>query len=303
MLAKKGTGMQYRTGAGLILSAGLLWSMQGPIISLIDQTGSWALLMWRSVGLLAVLLAYLALQGGVIRQISGLGRAGVIGALGLVLAYSGAIFAFQSTSVARAVLLFSASPFFAAILGRIFLGQKVRPVTWVSILLATLGILWMVQDGLTQNSGNDGLGDLAALGSALGFAIFTVALGRGGAMYPTIALGAFFSILTGAAMAWLLGQTIVTTGGDIGLALFMGVVTLSGGMILFSMGSRVVPAASATLMSLVEVFLAPVWMWMFFGQGIAANTALGGAIVLAAVILNASTSGSAKTNLTLGGQS
>lgn len=283
--------MQYRTGAGLILAAGLLWSMQGPIISLIGHTGSWALLMWRSIGLLAVLLAYLTVQGGALRQIRGLGAAGVIGALGLVLAYGGAIFAFQSTSVAKTVLLFSASPFFAAILGRIFLGQRVRWVTWVSILLATAGISWMVKDSLT---GGSGIGDLAALGSALGFAIFTVALGRGGAMYPTIALGAFFAILAGGAMALILGQPIVTTGGDIGLALFMGMVTLSGGMILFSMGSRVVPAASATLMSLVEVFLAPVWMWMFFGQGISANTAIGGAIVLAAVILNTLGNGARK---------
>jgi DME family drug/metabolite transporter len=73
-------------------------------------------------------------------------------------------------------------------------------------------------------------------------------------------------------------------------------------MILFSMGSRVVPAASATLMSLIEVFLAPVWMWVFFGQGITANIAIGGAIVLAAVILNALSSGRAKTNLTLARQ-
>ena len=283
--------MQYRTGAGLILLAGLLWSMQGPIITLIDHTGSWALLMWRSIGLLVVLLTYLTLQGDAWGQIRGLGAAGIIGALGLVLAYGGAIFAFQSTSVAKTVLLFSASPFFAAILGWIILGQRVRWITWVSILLATAGISWMVKDSLT---GGSGIGDAAALGSALGFAIFTVALGRGGAMYPTIALGAFFAIITGGAMALLMGQAIVTTGADIGLALFMGIVTLSGGMILFSMGSRVVPAASATLMSLVEVFLAPVWMWLFFGQGITTNTAIGGAIVLAAVILNTLGNGARK---------
>ena len=90
-------------------------------------------------------------------------------------------------------------------------------------------------------------------------------------------------------------ETLVTSGLDIGLALFMGMVTLSGGMILFSMGSRVVPAASATLMSLVEVFLAPVWMWLLFGQTIGINTAIGGGIVLAAVVLNALTSGAAKS--------
>lgn len=284
--------MQYKTGAGLILLAGVLWSMQGPMISQISQTGSWAVLMWRSIGLLAVLLVFLA-RGGVgqmAAQIRGLGAAGVIGALGLVLAYSGAIYAFQSTSVARAVLLFSASPFFAAILGRLILGQQVRPVTWGAILAATAGIALMVSGPQDSDKGSL-IGDMAALGSALGFAIFTVSLGRGALMFPAIALGAFFAIITGGAMSLMLGQALVTSGLDIGLALFMGMVTLSGGMILFSMGSRVVPAASATLMSLVEVFLAPVWMWLIFGQTIGTNTAIGGGIVLTAVVLNALTTG------------
>ena len=300
--------MQYRTGVALILGAGVLWSLQGPLITQITHTGSWGVLMWRSLGMMIVVLGYIGFRGKsapfthMRRQITALPFAGIIGALGLVIAYSGAIYAFQTTSIAKTVLLFSASPFFAALLGWAFLGQRLTVTTWVTILLGAFGILVMVG---APEAGGWMSGDIAALGSAFGFAIFTVALRlcKAGQMFPVIALGAGFSVITGLVGGLIFGQALVTTGYDITLALGMGMVTLSGGMILFSAGSAVVPPASATLMSLLEVLLAPLWMWLFLGQIIAGNTALGGAIVLAAIVLNAIASHAPKSALTLGNQS
>jgi drug/metabolite transporter (DMT)-like permease len=58
-------------------------------------------------------------------------------------------------------------------------------------------------------------------------------------------------------------------------------------MLLYTSGSRVVPAAQATLLSLVEVLLAPVWAWAVLSETLSPNTALGGTVLLTAVILNA----------------
>ena len=58
-------------------------------------------------------------------------------------------------------------------------------------------------------------------------------------------------------------------------------------MYLYTKGSQAVPAAQATLLSLVEVLLAPMWAWVFLRETLSSNTALGGAILLAAVALNA----------------
>jgi drug/metabolite transporter (DMT)-like permease len=58
-------------------------------------------------------------------------------------------------------------------------------------------------------------------------------------------------------------------------------------MLLYTIGSRVIPAAQATLLSLVEVLLAPIWVWVFLGETATAATFVGGAVLLVAVVLNA----------------
>lgn len=280
--------MKYSTGAGLIVLAGLLWSTQGLIIRMIPDTSAWAILLWRSAGMLPVLLAWIAVQsrGQLLSEIRAVGWPGVWGGFGLVLAFSGAIYAFQTTTVANAVLLFSASPFFAAILGRILLGERVSALTWCAIGLAAFGILVMVGGGITGGAMD---GNAAALISALGFAIFTVTLrwGKLANMLPAVALGGVFSMVVGVLVLVFLGQDLLIPPREAGIAAAMGAVTLCGGMLLFTTGSKVVPAAQATLLSLVEVLLAPIWVWALLGETVSQGTLIGGAVLLGAVILNA----------------
>jgi drug/metabolite transporter, DME family len=77
------------------------------------------------------------------------GSAGVLGGLGLVLAFAGAIFAIQTTTIANAVLLFAASPFLAALLGWLVLGEPVRRATWAAIAVALAGMAVMVGGGIS----------------------------------------------------------------------------------------------------------------------------------------------------------
>ena len=280
--------MKYSTGVALVFLAGLVWSVQGLIIKSIPDAGPWTVLFWRSLGMVPVLLVWLAVssRGRVWGELRGAGLTGVLGGLGLVMAFSGAIYSFQTTSVANAVLLFTASPFFAAVLGRLLLHEPVSVLTWVAIGLAVLGVAVMVGGGM---AGGSLTGNAAALLSALGFAGFTVTCrwGRLTNMLPAVLLGGVFATLAGAVAATALGQPLMIPLRDIALATAMGAVTLAGGLILYTIGSRVVPAAQATLISLVEVLLAPVWAWAFLGEIVAAGTLIGGAVLLVAVVMNA----------------
>jgi drug/metabolite transporter (DMT)-like permease len=67
----------------------------------------------------------------------------------------------------------------------------------------------------------------------------------------------------------------------------MGAGLLALGMALYTLGSRVVPAAELTLLSMAEVLLAPVWVWLVLGETAAGSTLAGGALVLAAIAGNA----------------
>lgn len=280
--------MNYATGAALIFLAGVLWSAQGLIIRLIQDAGPWTVLFWRSAGMAPVLLLWLAVssRGRVLGELRAAGLPGLIGGFGLVMAFSGAIYSFQTTSVANAVLLFTASPFFAAILGRIFLHEKVSPLTWAAIALAVVGVGVMVGGGI---AGGSPIGNAAALLSALGFAAFTVTC-RWGHLdnnLPAVLMGGLLSMVAGALMTAVFAQPLIVAPGDMALAAAMGAVTLAGGLILYTLGSSAVPAAQATLISLVEVLLAPIWTWVVLGETVAQGTLIGGAVLMGAVVMNA----------------
>lgn len=280
--------MKYGTGVALVLMAGVLWSVQGLLIRQIHDAGTWTVLFWRSLGMIPVLLAFIAARSGgrVIGPIRSVGMVGVLGGLGLVLAFSGAIYALQATTVAMAVFLFSASPFFSAVLGRVFLGESVRSTTWGAIALAVVGIGLMVREGFALGAM---AGNIAALISALGFSLFTLALrwGKLADMIPAVALGGMFSMVAGAAIALATGQMLVPPVSDILYAVGMGAISLVGGMVLYTLGSRVIPAAELTLFSLIEVMLAPIWVWLLMGETTGAGTLWGGAVLMVAVMINA----------------
>ena len=277
--------MHYRTGVGLAVAAAVLWSCQGLIFRQIQMADPWAILFWRSAGMVPVILAFLVWSGG-LRRFRAIGGAGVLGALGLVLAFGGAVYAIQSTSIANAVFLFSVSPFLTALLGWALLGERVRGRTWASIAVAAIGIAVMVQGGLDRGAL---AGNVAALISAGGFAVFTVTLRRAGLAdpMPIVCLGGLFSLIAGAAMTWAAGATLAVIAPDLTWSLFMGAVTLAGGMVLYTLGSRVVPAAELTLISLLEVMLAPLLVWLVLGEGASRATMIGGVFVLGAVLMNA----------------
>jgi drug/metabolite transporter (DMT)-like permease len=280
--------MRYATGVGMVLAAGVLWSFQALMIRQIGEAGAWAVLVWRSLAMVPVLMAFLAWRSGGLPflAIRRAGLAGVLGGIGLVVAMGGAILAFQTTTVANAAFLLAAAPFLAAILGRIVLGEAVPPRTWGAIALALAGIFLMVRDGLASGAV---VGNVAALVSAFGFAAFSVALRwrRIDDSLPVSLLGAAFAVVAGALAALYLEQPLAVPVPDLMWCVAMGVVTMSGGMILYTSGSRVVPSAELTLLSNTEVLLAPVWVWLLLGETASTATFAGGAVVLAAILLNA----------------
>lgn len=279
--------MRYGLGMVLVVAAGVLWSTQGLIFRQIDTAGTWAVLFWRSVGMVPVLLAFLIWRAGgsPVPAIRKVGLAGVLGGCGLVGAFAGAIYSIQATTIANAVFLFAASPFLTALLGWMVLGERVRLETWAAMGVALAGIYVMVSSDLT---GGALAGNVAALLSAFGFAVFTVTLRwrRLDDTLPSVLLGGVFSILVGAVVAQALGQSLAVPLADAVWAMLMGAVTLTGGMVLYTLGSRVVPAAELALLSNIEVMLAPLWVWWFLNETASPATFVGGAILLVAVMIN-----------------
>ncbi len=286
--APAGNTSTRTTGILFVFAAGVLWSTVGLGIRMIEDAVVWQILFYRSISLSIFLYIVIRIRTGQspFEQIRKAGVPSVVAGLALVAAYSGGIYAIQHTSVANALLLFATAPFFTAILGRFILKETVRSATWAAIAIAICGIAIMVSGGDKLNTIH---GCLAAVGSALGFAIFTVALrwGRTGEMLPSVFLSGLFAIGITFVVCQTLGLSLILNPRDGGIAMGMGVFQVGAGLILYTLGSRSLPAAELALLSLAEVLLGPLWVWMFLGEGAGVNTLIGGFILLIAIVGNA----------------
>lgn len=275
-------------GLLLVLAAGVLWSTMGLGIRLIEDATVWQILLYRSSSLSLFLHVVIRLrsQESPFAQIRRVGLPVVVAGLSLVAAYSGGIYAIQTTSVANAMLLFATSPFMAAALGWLLLREPVRKATGFASIVAIAGIAIMVAD---KSSTGTLIGSLAALGSALGFAAFTVSLrwGKSTEMLPAVFLSGIFAALLSFVICLAAGLPMVLSMQDAGISLGMGVYQVGAGLVLYTIGSRSLPAAELTLLSLAEVVLAPLLVWLFLGETATVNTLIGGAILLTAITGNA----------------
>lgn len=278
----------HKNGVLFVFTAGVLWSTVGLGIRLIEDAVVWQILLYRSISMSLFLHVLIRVRSGesAFVQIRRNGSPAIIAGLALVAAYSGGIYAIQNTSVANAMLLFATAPFMAAILGLILLREPVRTATWIAIAVAIGGIAIMVAD----KSGSVALiGSLAALGSAFGFAVFTVALrwGRTVEMLPAVFLSGLFAIVITLVICLVLRLSVVLSPLDGSIAIGMGVFQVGAGLILYTLGSRSLPAAELALLSLAEVLLGPLWVWLFLGETATENTLIGGAVLLVAIAGNA----------------
>lgn len=279
------TPHSYRNSLLMVFCAGLFWSTQGLAIRLIEGSDAWQILFYRSVSLSAFLLVVVIFKYGTgafgaIRQT---GLPGVIGAICLVFAYAFGILAMQQTTIADAVLLFATAPFFAAVLGWLFLAETVQKSTWIAIGLAMAGII--VMQGGAIASGN-APGNLYAVGSALCFALFTLVLRwrKQSDMMPVVLLSGLFATVICFGVSTTMGTGLSVPGNDMVVASLMGVFQTGAGLVLYTIGAKTVPAVQLALLPLIEVILSPLWVALIIGEHPAAIVLAGGLLVGVAVI-------------------
>ena len=132
-------------------------------------------------------------------------------------------------------------------------------------------------------------GNVSALVSAAGFAVFTIALrwGKLEDMLPAVFLAGIFAIITAGAICHFGEFGFELPRNDIAIAVSMGVFQVGMGLVLYTIGSRVVPAGELVLLSMTEVLLGPLWVWIFIDETVSFYTFLGGAILMLAIAGNA----------------
>jgi len=273
----------------LVIIAGFIWSFGPLVVRSMDNPGqiAWQYLFTRGVVIFTLLNIYLYFEEGnnFYKNYLKIGITGVIGGSGLAIAMIAFIWSITHTTAAITLLCLASMPFITALLGFLFLKEKIRLNVWISIIVATIGIIIMALDSWSLKS-IDGL--LYGLVSALGFSIFSVSLRwrKETPKFTTVAFAGIFCALFSTIMIIQYDLNFFSTSKNEGLFATHGTLVCVG-LILYSVGSKEIPAAELTLLSLTEIIGGIFWVWLpFFGinEVPSTNTIIGGFLIFMSII-------------------
>ncbi len=229
----------------------------------------------------AALLGYVAIveRGQVVRGFRSVGGAGIAVALCVAIASGSFIGALNHASVARVLFILAVAPVLAALLAWATLGEPISRRTALAMALALCGVAVMLGAPGEASLTGDGLAFLAALAFSVMIVItrwrHEVSMAPATCLSQAILVVAFLPFaspgeISGDDLAWLAALGI----GQIGL-----------GFALLTVGARLIPAAQVGLITLLEVVLGPLWVWLALDERPGTLTLVGGTIVIAAIIL------------------
>ena len=270
-------------GLWLVLGATFFWSLSGVFVRWLPSTDPWTFNAWRGLGMCLSLLVWTVLHYGrgtvaLFRQANPM--AVLIAAGFFAVGSSAYILALKLASVAAVSCLGATSGLFAAVLARVWLGERTRLVFYLATVVALFGV-GVIAFSERNASVSGFAGSMVALVMAICFAGQSVALRRYSAqgMEPAMIVGGL-SIFVLVSLFGTLAPVTTTT---IAVLFLMGAIQLALPMVLYMRGARHVPVTQMVLITMSDAFLNPLWVWMAHGELPAAGVFWGGALILGAI--------------------
>ena len=273
----------------LVIVAGLIWSFGPLVVRNIDDPSTilWQYLFVRGLVIFTLLNIYLFFEEGIYfyKNYLKIGMSGAIGGIGLGTAMITFIWSITNTTAAITLLCLAAMPFITALLGFLFLKEKISISVWIAIVFAAIGVVIMAFDSASLGSIN---GLIFGLASAVGFSIFSVSLRwrKETPKFTTVAVAGLFCTLFSFAIITQNDLNFLASSKNEGLFALHGTLVCLG-LILYSIGSKIIPAAELTLLSLTEIIGGIFWVWipiLGINEIPSTNTIIGGFLIFMSII-------------------
>ena len=272
-----------------VLLAGLIWSFGPLVVRNMDNAElvPWQYSLIRGSAIFIILNIYLFLTEGskFTNNYNKIGLSGIIGGISLGIANLTFILSLTSTTAAVTLLMLGALPFLAAIIAYIFLNEKISKTTFIAIIIAAAGIIFMCFDSIQTGTL---FGLVNGLISSLGFAVFTVTLRwkKNTPKLTTVSIAGIFAAAISLVVIFYNDSSVLMSLKNTSLSSLHGFIVCSA-LILYSSKSKYLPAADLTLLSLTEILGGIFWVWLpLFGINEVPNnnTIIGGVIITLAII-------------------
>jgi drug/metabolite transporter (DMT)-like permease len=270
----------HRAGVLLTLLSAALWSTAGVFVRMAD-TDVWTLVAWRSIFAalaLWMLVAYRRRDQATRRPFR-LGSVELVPIAIAVISTVAYMACLQLTTVANVMTVYAALPFLATGIAYAWLRERVTRRFVIAGSVALVAIAAMAGGVATRR---DVLGVTIALVMTTGFAIQLVHAKR----HPTLDIT--WVIAIAATLCVPLALPFAAPGLPplrvVTACALSGVLTTAVAFLLALKGGRLIPSGEAGLLSLLDVPLGPLWVWLLFAERPQPIALVSGSVVLLAVV-------------------
>ncbi|MES2054205.1 MAG: DMT family transporter [Pseudomonadota bacterium] len=280
--------LTHPRAVALMVLVTLMWSIAGVVTRQLESARSFEVTFWRSFFTAASLLVILPLVQGraVFSRIRNGGPALWLSGVCWSVMFTAFMVALTLTTVANVLVTMALSPFITALLARVFTAYRIPARTWVAISMAGAGIAWMYggQVDLSNHLGGTLVALLVPLASAVNWTVVQHSRAHGQKidLVPAVLVGAVISSLA----TLPLSLPFSATPHDIGLLGLLGLVQLAIPCVLSVMCAGVLKAPEVALLALLEVIFGILLAWLGAGEVPGASVLTGGALVIAALVIN-----------------
>jgi len=269
-------------GVALMVAAPVLWSSAGVVTRHIERAVPPEQVFWRSLFAFGFVFLVLLLQKAhPWKAVRAAGWPGLVSGLMWAIMFTAFLFALSLTTTANTLVVMSVSPLLTAVLSKFTLKDPLPLRTWLAAGAAAVGIAWMFSTGLSAHYAGMAIAFLIPVAAAINVVVLRASAAKLD-LVPAVMLGGALSCL----IALPFALPFSASPRDLALLAFLGVFQLGLPCMFLVLASRALLAPEIALIGLLEVVLGPLWVWLAAGEEPGRATLFGGAIVLAALVLN-----------------
>jgi drug/metabolite transporter (DMT)-like permease len=275
-------GGGFRLGLVFVLASALFFSLAGVLTKSI-KADVWTISCWRGLVGGLLILAYVGWRGRgrPVREVFGLdGRGWLLAAVGAVASLT-FIASFKLTYVGNVTIIYATAPFMAAALGWLLAREVLKWRTLIAAALSFSGVAIIVAGGFASGYL---FGDLVAL-IMTALNAFYIVLIRRFRETPVVLAGGVSALLL-FVFGWFVADPLGVSRDDVPLLILFG-FTFASAVILWTEGTRLVTATDSALIGTADIPFAIILAWLILAELPPLASFLGGALVLATVLIYA----------------
>ena len=265
----------------LITTVGVLLVVPDSLFVRLIYAEPMVIAFWRSlisgVFVLFIVIALYGRQG--FTDVFNAGFSSLIYAVLIASTAPAFVLAITNTSVANVVFILASMPVFATLFSRIFLGEPIRILMVLTMVIVAVGLCFIAYGSTTVQIAS-WKGDIWAVYVSVAFAAALTAVrsARAVSMIPAIPLGYIGGALV---LSFFIAPFEVQVE-DWKLILMHGTI-IGASSCLLTLGPRFISSSEVSLLVLLESVLAPILVWFVLGEYPGQYAILGGCIVVSAL--------------------